>query len=84
MDEHAADDLERASKLAIAKLAVFRGVNEYLKATGEQPDEELTVRAVEKIPSHELAKLQDLKDKDAFDKQLKRLMAIALEHRTLR
>jgi hypothetical protein len=71
--------LEKASNLANSKLVVFQVVSEYLKKIGKQPNEKLIVGAVEKVPSAEFAKLQDLADeKTAFDKQLERITATVL------
>ena len=78
MNQQRADEIEKASKLAIAKLVVFRAVNDYLKAIGQRPDDKKIMSIIEKIPLGEFTELQDLGEKAAFSKQLERLTATVL------
>jgi hypothetical protein len=78
LNQQSASELEKASKLAITKLVVFRAVNEYLKAFEEQPDDKLIVSIIEKVPIGELTKLQDFGEEAAFNKQLGLMMATVL------
>jgi hypothetical protein len=78
LNQQSASGLEIGSKLAITKLVVFRAVNEYLKAFGEQPDDKLIVSIIEKVPIGEFTKLQDFGEEAAFNKQLEQVMETVL------
>ena len=75
MNQQSASGLEKASKLAITKLVVFSAVNEHLKAFGERPDDKLIVSIIEKVSPSDLVKLQAVREKTAFNKQLELVTA---------
>jgi len=78
LNQRSASGLEKASKLAITKLVVFKAVKEHLQAIGETPDDKMIASLVEKIPRAEFAKLQNSRQKTAFRKQLEQVMATVL------
>lgn len=69
----------RAEGLSTPRQVRYVYVLRKVKAIGRRPDDKKIVSIIEKIPFAEFSKLQDFREKAAFNKQLELLMAAVLK-----